>query len=83
MHTGFEDGNRYEHLAVYFAERARGDAGLFVTGGYAPIRGGSVKPFAGKLTTLSEAARHQLVTKAVHAAGLLPSDRKQRRRSAR
>ena len=67
MHTGLEDGNKHERLAVYFAERARGGVGLIVTGGYAPNRAGWVKPFAGKLTTRREAARHRLITRAVHA----------------
>ncbi|MBT8090757.1 MAG: NADPH-dependent 2,4-dienoyl-CoA reductase [Gammaproteobacteria bacterium] len=67
MHTGLEDGNRHERLAVYFAERARGEVGLIVTGGYAPNRAGWVKPFAGKMTTRGEAARHRRITDAVHA----------------
>ena len=67
MHTGLEDGNKHERLAAYFAERARGGVGLIITGGYAPNRAGWVKPFAGKLTTRGEAAKHRLVTKAVHA----------------
>jgi 2,4-dienoyl-CoA reductase (NADPH2) len=69
MHTGLEDGNKHDRLAAYFAERARGDVGLIVTGGYAPNRAGWVKPFAGKLTTRGEATKHQLVTNAVHAEG--------------
>ena len=69
MHTGLEDGNKHDRLAAYFAERARGDVGLIVTGGYAPNRVGGVKPFAGKLTTRSEARKHQKVTSAVHAEG--------------
>ena len=67
MHTGLEDGNKHDRLAAYFAERARGDVGLIVTGGYAPNRVGGVKPFAGKLSTRSEAKKHQQVTSAVHA----------------
>ena len=67
MHTGLEDGNKHDRLAAYFAERARGDVGLIITGGYAPNRAGWVKPFAGKLTTRSEAAKHRQVTDAVHA----------------
>jgi 2,4-dienoyl-CoA reductase (NADPH2) len=67
MHTGLEDGNKHERLATYFAERARGGVGLIITGGYAPNRAGWVKPFAGKLTTRSEATKHRRVTKAVHA----------------
>ena len=69
MHTGLEDGNKHDRLAAYFAERARGDVGLIVTGGYAPNRAGWVKPFAGKLTTHGEAAKHSQVTDAVHAEG--------------
>jgi 2,4-dienoyl-CoA reductase (NADPH2) len=69
MHTGLEDGNKHDRLAAYFAERARGDVGLIVTGGYAPNRAGWVKPFAGKLTTRGEAAKHRQVTNAVHDEG--------------
>ena len=67
MHTGLEDGNKHNRLAAYFAERARGGVGLIITGGYAPNRAGWVKPFAGKLTTSGEAAKHREVTRAVHA----------------
>jgi 2,4-dienoyl-CoA reductase (NADPH2) len=69
MHTGLEDGNQHDRLAAYFAERARGEVGLIVTGGYAPNRAGWVKPFAGKLTTRGEAAKHRQVTDAVHTEG--------------
>jgi 2,4-dienoyl-CoA reductase (NADPH2) len=69
MHTGLEDGNKHDRLAAYFAERARGEVGLIVTGGYAPNRAGGVKPFAGKLTTRREAKKHREVTDAVHAEG--------------
>jgi len=69
MHTGLEDGDNHDRLAAYFAERARGDVGLMVTGGYAPNRVGGIKPFAGKLSTRKEAKKHQLVTDAVHAEG--------------
>jgi 2,4-dienoyl-CoA reductase (NADPH2) len=64
-----EDGNKHDRLAAYFAERARGEVGLIVTGGYAPNRAGGVKPFAGKLTTRREAHKHREVTDAVHAEG--------------
>ena len=69
MHTGLEDGNQHDRLAAYFRERARGEVGLIVTGGYAPNRAGWVKPFAGKLTNRSEVARHSTVTDAVHQEG--------------
>jgi 2,4-dienoyl-CoA reductase (NADPH2) len=70
MHTGLEDRARdYPKLAAYFAERARGGAGLLVSGGIAPNRAGWAKPFAGKLSSPREVDRHRLVTDAVHAAG--------------
>jgi 2,4-dienoyl-CoA reductase (NADPH2) len=70
MHTGLEDRARdYPKLAAYFAERARGGAGLLVSGGIAPNRAGWTKPFAGKLSSPREVDRHRLVTDAVHAAG--------------
>ena len=69
MHTGLEDGNQHDRLTAYFAERARGEVGLIITGGYAPNRAGWVKPFAGKLTTRGEAAKHKQVTDVVHAEG--------------
>jgi 2,4-dienoyl-CoA reductase (NADPH2) len=70
MHTGLEDRARdFPKLAEYFAERARGGAGLLVTGGIAPNRAAWAKPFAGKLSNQREVARHRLVTEAVHAEG--------------
>ena len=69
MHTGLEDGSNHDRLTAYFAERARGEVGLIVTGGYAPNRAGWVYPFAGKLSTRREAAKHSQITDAVHAEG--------------
>jgi 2,4-dienoyl-CoA reductase (NADPH2) len=70
MHTGLEDRARdFGKLAAYLAARARGGAGLLVTGGIAPNRAGWTKPFAGKLSTTREVPRHRLVTEAVHAEG--------------
>ena len=69
MHTGLEDGDRFDRLAAYFAERARGEVGLMVTGGFAPNVAGWTKPFAGRLTTPAAARRHRVVTDAVHAEG--------------
>jgi 2,4-dienoyl-CoA reductase (NADPH2) len=70
MHTGLEDrAADFPKLAAYFAARARGGAGLLVTGGIAPNRAGWSKPFAGKLSSQREVARHRLVTAAVHEAG--------------
>ena len=42
MHTGLEDSRKhFERMAAYFAERARGEVGLIVTGGFAPNIEGS------------------------------------------
>jgi 2,4-dienoyl-CoA reductase (NADPH2) len=70
MHTGLEDrAQDFGKLAAYFAARARGGAGLLVSGGIAPNRAGWAKPFAGKLSSPREVARHRLVTEAVRAEG--------------
>ncbi|HEY1774380.1 MAG TPA: NADPH-dependent 2,4-dienoyl-CoA reductase [Gammaproteobacteria bacterium] len=70
MHTGLEDHARdFGKLAVYFGERARGGAGLIVTGGIAPNLVGSLAPFASKLSRPWEVARHRRITEAVHAEG--------------
>lgn len=70
MHTGLEDRARdYGKLAAYFAERARGEVGLMVTGGIAPNFAGSLAPFASKLSMPWEVRRHRRVTTAVHAEG--------------
>jgi len=70
MHTGLEDGRKhFERMAVYFAERARGEVGLIVTGGFAPNIEGWAKPFAGTLATGGAVRRHRQITEAVHAEG--------------
>jgi 2,4-dienoyl-CoA reductase (NADPH2) len=68
MHVKLEDrAADIPKLAAYFAERARGGAGLIVTGGYAPNRRGWLLPFAGDMTSPSDARRHRKITDAVHA----------------
>jgi 2,4-dienoyl-CoA reductase (NADPH2) len=70
MHTGLEERrDGFRRMAVFYAERARGEAGLIVTGGVAPNRAGWVSPFSGKLSTSGEARKHKIVTDAVHAEG--------------
>ncbi len=70
MHTGLEDGRKhFERMAVFFAERARGEVGLIVTGGFAPNIEGWAKPFAGTLATSGATRRHKLISDAVHAEG--------------
>ncbi len=70
MHTGLEETkNGFDRMAAYYAERAKGQVGLIVTGGIAPNREGWVSPFAAKLSTKSEAKKHKKITDAVHAEG--------------
>ena len=70
MHTGLEDRRAtFPRLAAYFAERARGGAGLIVTGGFAPNVEGWLTPFGGRLATKGAARAHRPVTDAVHAEG--------------
>ena len=67
MHTGLEEEkNGYDRMAAYFAERAKGQVGLIVTGGIAPNRQGWTAPFTSKITNKREANRHKKITKAVH-----------------
>ena len=67
MHTGLEEEkNGYDQMAAYFAERAKGQVGLIVTGGIAPNRQGWTAPFTSKITNKREANRHKKITKAVH-----------------
>lgn len=70
MHTGLEEEkNGFERMAAYFAERAKGEVGLIVTGGIAPNRAGWVGPFSAKMSTRREARKHKVITDAVHAEG--------------
>src|SRR3990170_3794113 len=70
MHTGLEDRPwDIDKLAAYVAERARGEVGLIITGGYAPNKRGWLKPFASEMTNRLQAARHHRVTDAVHEEG--------------
>ena len=70
MHVGLEEvPNGFERMAAFYAERARGGAALIVTGGFGPNEAGALLHGAALLTTSEEAARHRVVTDAVHAAG--------------
>ena len=67
MHTNLEEiPGGFERAAVYFAERAKGQVGIIVTGGIAPNAEGCVAAHAAKLTTNEEIARHKVITDAVH-----------------
>lgn len=70
MHTGLEEAKGgIEKMAVFYEERAKGGAGLIVTGGIAPNRAGWTSPFAARMTTESHAKKHRIITEKVHNAG--------------
>jgi len=68
MHTMLEDiDGGHERLAVFYAERARGQVGLIVTGGVAPNKAGLALPVGHPLDNEDEVWKHRHVTDAVHA----------------
>jgi 2,4-dienoyl-CoA reductase (NADPH2) len=70
MHTGLEEApNGFAKLAAFYAARARGGAGLIVTGGIAPNFSGRIDPHHSQLSFAWQVAKHRTVTEAVHAAG--------------
>ena len=69
MHTGLEETGDWNRVAEFYAERARGDVGLMVTGGMAPNREGGVFPGAAGLFSRDDIANHRVVTDRVHGAG--------------
>jgi 2,4-dienoyl-CoA reductase (NADPH2) len=67
MHTGLEDRAKHlPELAAYLSARARGGAGLIVTGGYSPNLRGWLLPRGSMMTRRRHADGHRLVTDAVH-----------------
>jgi 2,4-dienoyl-CoA reductase (NADPH2) len=69
MHTGLEETGDWGRVAAFYAARARGGAGLIVTGGMAPNREGGVFPGAAGLFSDTDIANHARVTDSVHAEG--------------
>ncbi|MEL6450421.1 MAG: NADPH-dependent 2,4-dienoyl-CoA reductase [Pseudomonadota bacterium] len=69
MHTGLEETKDWNRVAEFYAERARGEVGLMVTGGIGPNLEGSVLPGAAMMVTDQDVANHAIVTQRVHAAG--------------
>lgn len=69
MHTGLEETKDWSRVAEFYAERARGDVGLIVTGGVAPNPEGGVFPGAAGLYTDEDIANHKFVTDRVHEEG--------------
>ncbi|MCS6997730.1 MAG: NADPH-dependent 2,4-dienoyl-CoA reductase, partial [Casimicrobiaceae bacterium] len=51
------------------AERARGGAGLLVTGGFSPNEAGNLGPHRAEMSTPEDARRHRVIPRAVHEAG--------------
>ncbi len=67
MHTGLEEmAGGFERQAAFFAERARGQAGLIVTGGYAPNMAGRLGLGDSVLDGEHGETGHRVITKAVH-----------------
>ena len=70
MHVGLEEvSNGFERMAAFYAERARGEVGLIVTGGIAPNERARPMKGGAMLVNEDEAAHHRIVTQAVHAEG--------------
>jgi 2,4-dienoyl-CoA reductase (NADPH2) len=70
MHTGLEEApDGFSKLAAFYAARAKGGAGLIVTGGIAPNFAGRLEPRASQLSFRWQVGKHRRITEAVHAAG--------------
>lgn len=75
MHTGLEESNGFllsknlDEMAAFYAERAKGEVGLIVTGGISPNIAGRGYFGAAKMSTISESNHHKIVTQAVHEHG--------------
>ena len=70
MHTGLEEAKGgMKRLARFYAERARGEVGLIITGGIAPNINGWTKPFAARMSHRRHAKKHRIITDSVHKAG--------------
>ena len=70
MHIGLEEEKGgMEKMAAFYSERARGGAGIIVTGGIAPNIAGWVAPFGGRMSSKRHAKKHRVITEAVHKEG--------------
>lgn len=70
MHTGLETmENGMERLARFYAERARGGAGIIVTGGMAVCPEGGLGPEAAAIHDDAQVEQIRPVTEAVHREG--------------
>lgn len=70
MHTGLEEmPDGYDRQAAFFAERARGEVGLIITGGYGPNRAGRLAPNSDYIAPDQNLEGHLKITGAVHREG--------------
>ncbi len=70
MHTRLETMDRpYERLAAFYAERARGEIGLILTGGHSPTPEGVIDQESPVLNNESHLQGHRTITQTVHDAG--------------
>lgn len=70
MHLGLEEApDGFARMAAFYAERARGEVGLIVTGGIAPNEQGRHVPGGAVMASTSDVDDHRLITDAVHAEG--------------
>jgi 2,4-dienoyl-CoA reductase (NADPH2) len=70
MHTRLETLDRpLERIARFYVERAKGGAGLIITGGFSPNQEGLMEPGAPLFNEPAQIAEHRPITQAVHAAG--------------
>ncbi|RHW26318.1 NADPH-dependent 2,4-dienoyl-CoA reductase [Nocardioides immobilis] len=70
MHLGLEEApDGFARMAAFYAERARGEVGLIVTGGIAPNHVGQHVPGGAVMASLSDVDDHRQITDAVHAEG--------------
>jgi 2,4-dienoyl-CoA reductase (NADPH2) len=70
MHTRLETLDRpIERISRFYVERAKGGAGLIVTGGFSPNAEGLMEPGGPILDSAEQLAEHRPVTEAVRGAG--------------
>jgi 2,4-dienoyl-CoA reductase (NADPH2) len=70
MHTRLECADRpAERLAAFYAERARGEAALVITGGVSPDGAGRMEEDSLVLNRRDQVPFHRRIADAVHAAG--------------
>lgn len=70
MHTRLDmEENGVEKMAAFLAERAKGEVGLIITGGYAPNTAGLIEPGGPILTDRAQVPELRQITEAVHRYG--------------